>query len=259
MVGCLNGMALHGGLIPYGGTFLVFSDYARGAIRLAALQQTHIVLVFTHDSIGMGEDGPTHQPIEHLASLRAIPGLAVFRPADANESVAAWKVAVERNGPSALVFTRQKIPIMDPNRYRIAEGTPRGGYVLSEAPSGQPDLILIATGSEVALVLEVQSRLVEKGIQTRVVSLPCWKLFDEQSTDYQESVLPRNVPKVSVEAGGTLGWSRYVGSTGASIGIDHFGASAPGPILLREFGFTADHVIEVVERSLGQRIQVSAP
>ncbi|MFZ0892385.1 MAG: transketolase [Thermoplasmata archaeon] len=259
MVGCLNGMALHGGLIPYGGTFLVFSDYARGAIRLAALQQTHIVLVFTHDSIGMGEDGPTHQPIEHLASLRAIPGLAVFRPADANESVAAWKVAVERNGPSALVFTRQKIPIMDPNRYRIAEGTPRGGYVLSEAPSGQPDLILIATGSEVALVLEVQSRLVEKGIQTRVVSLPCWKLFDEQSTDYQESVLPRNVPKVSVEAGSTLGWSRYVGSTGASIGIDHFGASAPGPILLREFGFTADHVIEVVERSLGQRIQVSAP
>ncbi|MFZ1024304.1 MAG: transketolase [Thermoplasmata archaeon] len=259
MVGCLNGMALHGGLLPYGGTFLVFSDYARGAIRLAALQQTHIVLVFTHDSIGMGEDGPTHQPIEQLTSLRAIPGLTLFRPADANESVAAWRVAVERAGPTALVFTRQKVPVLDPNRYPIAEGTPRGGYVLSEAPSGRPELILIATGSEVGLVLEAQGRLVEKGIQARVVSLPCWKIFDEQSLAYRDSVLPRDLPKVSVEAGSTLGWSRYVGATGESIGIDHFGASAPGPILQREFGFTVDHVLESAERVLGKRVRVSIP
>jgi transketolase len=259
MVGCLNGMALHGGLLPYGGTFLVFSDYARGAIRLAALQQTHVVLVFTHDSIGMGEDGPTHQPIEQLASLRAIPGLALFRPADANESVAAWKVAIERDGPTALVFTRQKIPVLDPTRYPIAEGTRRGGYVLSEASSGHPELVLIATGSEVALCLEAQGRLAEKGIQARVVSLPCWKLFDEQPLAYRDSVLPGDLPKVSVEAGSTLGWSRYVGSTGTSIGIDHFGASAPGPILQREFGFTAEHVVEVATQLVGQRIRVSAP
>jgi transketolase len=259
MVGCLNGIALHGGLLPYGGTFLVFSDYARGAIRLAALQQAHVVLVFTHDSIGMGEDGPTHQPIEHLASLRAIPGLALFRPADANESVAAWRVAIERAGPTALVFTRQKIPVLDPTRYPIAEGTPRGGYVLSEAPSGHPELILIATGSEVALALEARRRLLEQGVQARVVSLTCWKLFDDQPLAYRDSVLPRDLPKVSVEAGSTLGWSRYVGSAGESIGIDHFGASAPGPVLQREFGFTVEHVLAAAERVLGKRLQDSAP
>jgi transketolase len=253
MVGCLNGMALHGGLLPYGGTFLVFSDYARGAIRLAALQKAHVILVFTHDSIGMGEDGPTHQPIEHLANLRTIPELTLIRPADANESVAAWRIALQRTGPTALVFTRQKIPVLDPARYPIAEGVPRGGYVLSEAPSGPPQVVLIATGSEVSLVLEAQGLLAERGIQARVVSLPSWRLFDEQTPAYRDSVLPANLPKVSVEAAATFGWSRYVGSAGASIGIDHFGASAPGPVLQQQFGFTVNHVIETTERLLGRQ------
>lgn len=253
MVGALNGMALHGGLIPYGGTFLVFSDYARGALRLAALQQTHAIFVFTHDSVGMGEDGPTHQPIEQLISLRAIPHLLVFRPADANETTAVWRVAVERRGPSALVFTRQKIPILDPARYPIAEGVPRGGYVLSEAPGGSPDVALLATGSEVWLALEAQRLLAERNTKARVVSLPCWRLFDEQPAPYRDSVLPRGIPRVSVEAGVTLGWARYVGPSGESIGIDRFGASAPGPVVQRELGLTAEHVVESAQRVLGGR------
>ncbi len=251
MVGALNGMALHGGLLPYGGTFLVFSDYAKGAIRLAALQGTHVILVFTHDSIGMGEDGPTHQPIEQLAGLRAIPGVAVFRPADANESVACWKLAVERPGPSALVFTRQKIPVLDPDRYPIRAGTPRGGYVLSESAGGSPEVILLATGSEVSLALDAQARLASAGRRARVVSLPCWRLFDEQPPEYRAAVLPPAVPVVSIEAAATFGWERYLGARGAAIGIDHFGASAPGAIVLKEFGFTPEHVVEVALRVLG--------
>lgn len=250
MVGVLNGMALHGGLIPYGGTFLVFSDYARGAIRLAALQQTHAIFVFTHDSIGMGEDGPTHQPIEHLVSLRAIPELALFRPADANETVAAWRIAVERSGPTALVFTRQKIPVLDPTVYPIADGVPRGGYVLSDSGSGTPEVVLIATGSEVPLALDAQQRLSDRSIRARVVSLPCWKLFDEQSVSYRDTVLPPGVPRVSVEAGSTVGWARYVGSEGESVGIDRFGASAPGPTVQRELGFTPEHVVGCAERAM---------
>ena len=251
MVGALNGLALHGGLIPYGGTFLVFSDYARGAIRLAALQQTHVILVFTHDSIGMGEDGPTHQPIEQLLSLRAIPGLSVFRPADANESVACWRLALERPGPAALVFTRQKIPVLDPTKYPIADGARRGGYVISESSSGPPAVTLVATGSEVSTALDAQARLATNGVAARVVSLPCWRLFDEQPPAYRDSVLPSGVPVVSIEAGVTLGWERYLGGRGASIGIDHFGASAPGPVLQKEFGFTPEHVVDVVTRLLG--------
>ncbi|HTZ61917.1 MAG TPA: transketolase [Thermoplasmata archaeon] len=250
MVAALNGMALHGGLIPYGGTFLVFSDYARGAIRLAALQRTHIVLVFTHDSIGMGEDGPTHQPIEQLIALRAIPDLTVYRPADANETVAAWRMALERSGPAALVFTRQKVPVLDPAKYAIASGVPRGGYVLSEAAGGPPAAILVATGSEVALALDAQAELARTGTRVRVVSLPVWRVFDEQSEEYRRSVLPPGVPAVSIEAGSVLGWSRYVGDRGVSIGIDHFGASAPGPVLQQQFGFTVDHVVEVVRQVL---------
>jgi transketolase len=250
MVAVINGMALYGGLLPYGATFLNFSDYARGAIRLAALQQTHIILVFTHDSIGLGEDGPTHQPVEQLLGLRSIPGFTLIRPADANETSAAWRVAVERQGPTALVFTRQKLPILDPAVYPIAQGTARGGYVLSEAPSGKPEVILVATGSEVSLVLEAQKQLQQQGIQVRVVSLPSWKVFDEQAQAYRDSVLLPGIPKVSVEAGVTLGWSRYVGNDGASIGVDRFGASAPGPIVLRELGFTVDHVVETVGRVL---------
>jgi transketolase len=253
MMGALNGMALHGGLLPYGGTFLVFSDYARGALRLAALQQTHAVFVFTHDSIGMGEDGPTHQPVEHLLSLRAIPGFTVIRPADANETVAAWRLALGRPGPTALVFTRQKLPVLDPSKYPIARGAALGGYVLSEAPSGTADVVLLATGSEVSLVLEAQAPLKANGVQARVVSLPCWQVFDEQPASYRDSVLLPGTPKVSVEAGVTLGWARYVGPGGESIGIDRFGASAPGPVVQRELGFTVEHVVEAAMRVTATR------
>ncbi len=250
MVAALNGMALHGGLLPYGGTFLIFSDYARGAIRLAALQQAHVILVFTHDSIGMGEDGPTHQPVEHLLSLRAIPGLNVLRPADANETIAAWRLAIERSGPSALVFSRQKLPILDADRYPIAAGVRRGGYILSEAASVPPQLVLIATGSEVSLALAAQERLSGTGVPVRVVSLPSWHLYDEQPRSYRESVLPPGVPRISIEAAVTLGWERYVGEGGASIGVDRFGASAPGPIVQKELGLTVEHVVEVATRLL---------
>lgn len=251
MVGVLNGMSLHGGMIPYGATFLTFSDYARGSIRLAALQNTHIVLVFTHDSIGMGEDGPTHQPIEQVVSLRAIPHLTVFRPADANETISAWRLAVAHPGPTALVLTRQKIPVLDPAQFPIGEGVPRGGYVLSESAGGPPQVVLIATGSEVAVALDAQKSLAGRGVRARVVSLPCWSLFDAQPEPYRRSVLPAGVPKVSIEAGATLGWSRYVGIEGASIGVDRFGASAPGPIVLRELGITSDHMVEVAQGLIG--------
>lgn len=250
MVAVLNGMALHGGLLPYGATFLTFSDYARGAIRLAALQQTHIILVFTHDSIGMGEDGPTHQPVEQLANLRAIPGFTVIRPADANEVTSAWRLALERSGPTALVFTRQKIPVLDPVAYPIAPGARRGGYVLSEAPAGKPAVVLVATGSEVALALEAQQRLQQRSVPARVVSLPSWKVFDEQPADYRNAVLPPGTPKVSIEAGVTFGWSRYIGSEGKSVGVDRFGASAPGPVVQQELGLTVEHVIDTVGRLL---------
>jgi transketolase len=251
MIGVLNGMALHGGLVPYGGTFLTFSDYARGAIRLAALQATRVILVFTHDSIGMGEDGPTHQPVEHLVSLRAIPGLTVLRPADANETAASWRIAIQRAGPTALIFSRQKLPVLDPATYpMIATGVPRGGYILSEAGASVPHVVLVSTGSEIPLVLEAQRKLASSGVSARVVSLPSWELFGEQPLAYRESVLPPQIPKVSVEAGVTLGWSRYVGSDGASIGVDRFGASAPGPVVQAKLGFTVEHIVEVVHQRL---------
>jgi transketolase len=259
MVAILNGMALHGGLLPYGATFLTFSDYARGAIRIAALQRSHLVLIFTHDSIGLGEDGPTHQPVEQLAGLRTIPRFTLLRPADANETVSAWRLALQRQGPTALVFTRQKLPVLDPSVYPIATGAPRGGYVLSEAGGGAPHVVLIATGSEVSLVLDAQRQLEAARIPTRVVSLPSWQIFDEQPADYRESVLPTGVPKVSVEAGVTFGWCRYVGTSGATIGIDRFGASAPGPVVMRELGFSVEHVIEVVQQLLGAVPRGRAP
>jgi transketolase len=259
MTAVVNGMALHGGLLPYGATFLTFSDYARGALRLAALQQTHAVFVFTHDSIGMGEDGPTHQPVEQLVSLRAIPGFTVIRPADANEAVAAWRAAIVRPGPTALVFTRQKLPVLDPSTYPITTGVPRGGYILSEAPSGSPHVVLLATGSEVALVLEAQRQLTQRGVPARVVSLPSWTMFDEQPASYRDSVLLPGLPKVSVEAGATLGWIRYVGPGGECIGVDRFGASAPGPVVQRELGLTVEHVLDCVQRVMGGRTGRSPP
>lgn len=239
-----NGIALHSNLIPFTGTFLVFSDYMRPAIRLSAMMQTNVKYIFTHDSIGIGEDGPTHQPVEQLMSLRTIPGMTVIRPADANETVAAWKVAIKRRGPVALVFTRQNLPILDPDKYPVAEGVPRGAYILYEDTSGSPDLILIATGSEVHLALASQKELKLKGVKTRVVSMPSWELFEEQSQDYKQKVLPSGVPKLAIEAGVSLGWHAYVGFDGDVIGLNRFGASAPGRIVYEKMGFNVGNVVE---------------
>ncbi len=246
----LNGLALHGGTRPYGGTFLVFSDYMRPAIRLAALMELPVVYVFTHDSIGLGEDGPTHQPIEHLTALRAIPNLLVFRPADAAETVAGWRVALSRgDGPIALILTRQALPVLDRTRYAPAEGAARGAYVLAEAPD--PQLVLIATGSEVSIALEAQALLGAGGLRVRVVSMPCAELFEAQSAAYRESVLPARIrARVAVEAGTTLAWGRYVGLDGAVVGLDRFGASAPYQTIYRELGLTAEAVAEAARRVL---------
>ena len=240
----VNGMALHGGLIPFGATFFVFVDYMRPAIRLAALMQTHSIFVFTHDSIGVGEDGPTHQPVEQLASLRAIPGLTVIRPAEANETRAAWKIAVERKKPVALVLTRQKLTTLSETEYAMSEGVPHGAYILKDDKSGQPQIVLLATGSEVELCLKAAELLQEKGLKVRIVSMPSWELFDEQPEKYRLGVLPKGVPVLSVEAGITMGWSKYTGTRGASVGIDHFGASGPGPTVMEKFGFTAQKVAD---------------
>ncbi|MEX2159709.1 MAG: transketolase [Dehalococcoidia bacterium] len=245
----VNGMALHGGVTPYGGTFLTFSDYMRGALRLAALQDAHSIFIFTHDSIGLGEDGPTHQPIEHLASLRAMPNMTVLRPADANETAACWRLAIERPGPSALVLTRQDVPILaEPDR--VVDGARRGAYVVKDSDV-QPELILLATGSEVALALEAQALLSGRAVDARVVSMPSWEVFEEQGASYKESVLPSQViARLAVEAGATFGWERYVGREGEVVGIDRFGASAPAEVLFKEFGFTAEHVAERATRLL---------
>ncbi len=248
MGAAINGMAAHGGVRPFGATFLVFSDYMRPSVRLAALSALPVIYVWTHDSVGLGEDGPTHQPIEHLASLRAIPKLLVLRPADANETVEAWRVALQhREGPVALVLSRQKLPVFDRTHLGAASGTARGGYVLADADGGEPDAVLIATGSEVALALEARARLAGEGIRCRVVSLPCWELFEAQPAAYRESVLPAAVrARVTVEAASTFGWERYAGDRGVIIGLDRFGASAPGALVLKELGFTVDRLVAAV-------------
>jgi transketolase len=240
----LNGLALHGELRPYGGTFLIFSDYMRPAIRLAALMELPVVYVFTHDSIGLGEDGPTHQPVEHLAALRAIPNLLVVRPADASEVAVAWRVALEsRMAPVALVLTRQSLPILDRRELAPADGLARGAYVLADAPDARPEAILIATGSEVALALEARKLLAAQGVSARVVSMPSWELFEAQPAEYRESVLPATVPaRLAVEAGVAQGWDRYVGPAGGVFGMTTFGASAPAKALFEEFGFTPANV-----------------
>ena len=246
MAASLNGMAAHGGIIPFGSTFLMFSDYMRPAIRLAALMELGVIYVFTHDSIGVGEDGPTHQPIEQLAALRAIPRLVVIRPGDANETAVAWRVAIEsRHRPVALALTRQNVPTFDRSEFALAEGLRRGAYVLADAPNGKPDLVLIGTGSEVGLVVAARQKLAEQKIQARVVSMPSWELFDLQPSEYRESVLPRSIrPRLAVEAGLPQGWHRYVGDSGEVIGIERFGASAPGNVVMEKLGFTVDHVVE---------------
>ncbi len=250
MAAMVNGMALHGGLYPYGATFLVFSDYARPALRLAALMRTRSLFIFTHDSIWVGEDGPTHQPIEHVASLRTIPGLTVIRPGDANEVSAAWKVAVEQSGPVVFALTRQKLPILKEVAGRAMEGVGRGAYIVSDSDREVPRVVLIATGSELPLALEAKQKLAEAGHGVRVVSMPSWELFERQDSVYRKSILPDSVPRVSVEAGTTFGWSRYVGDTGLSIGIDRFGISGPGPGVALALGLTADRVVETVRSIL---------
>ncbi|SCZ86914.1 transketolase [Nitrosomonas mobilis] len=242
----VNGLAAHGGFIPYGATFLIFSDYMRPAIRLAALMGVHVVHVFTHDSIALGEDGPTHQPVEQLASLRAIPNLTVIRPADANETAVAWKVAVETRGhPVLLALSRQDLPTLDRSRYASADGLRRGAYVLSETKDRQPALILIASGSEVSLILTAAERLQNEGVAVRCVSMPSWELFDAQPQSYRDEVLPPSIPaRLAVELGISQGWHRYLGDRGDMLGIEHFGASAPADALLREYGFTVNNVVE---------------
>ena len=247
MASIMNGMALHGGIRPFGGTFLIFSDYMRPAIRLAALMGQSVIYVFTHDSIGLGEDGPTHQPVEQLAALRAMPNLCDLRPGDAAETEIAWRVAIERTeGPSFLALTRQKVVLLDRRGILTgAEGLRRGGYVLVEAASGTPEVILIASGSELGIILEARERLEAEGTPTRVVSLPSWYLFGRQEKSYRDSVLPPEISKkVSVEAASTFGWTRWVGASGSSLGLDHFGASAPSDILFEKFGFAVEDVVK---------------
>ncbi|MBU4301731.1 MAG: transketolase [Actinomycetia bacterium] len=248
----MNGMALNGGIIPYGGTFLVFVDYMRPAVRLAALMGLHVIYVFTHDSLGVGEDGPTHQPVEQVASLRAMPGLTVIRPADAGETVEAWRVALEARRPVALILSRQKLLVLDRSLLAPAAGLARGAYVL--AGSGETaDVILIASGSEVALTLGARERLAREGVKARVVSMPSWEIFEEQEPAYRESVLPPGLgPRLAVEAGITQGWHKYVGESGDVIGFDRFGMSAPGGQALAEAGFTVDNVTERARAVAGQ-------
>jgi transketolase len=247
MCAVMNGLALHGGFIPYGGTFLVFSDYARNALRLAALMKQRVIYVFTHDSIGLGEDGPTHQPVEHVASLRLIPNMDVWRPCDTVESAAAWIAAIERkDGPSSLVLSRQNLPFVKRGAEQIA-AIARGGYVISEAAGGAPRAVVIATGSEVGLALEAQKRLAAEGIAVRVVSMPSTDVFDRQDDAYRVSVLPRGLRAVAVEAGVTDIWRKYVGLDGAVIGLDRFGESAPAGELFKHFGFTPENVVAAVK------------
>lgn len=246
MTAILTGMAHHGGVVPYGATFLTFSDYMRPSIRLAALSGAHAIYVWTHDSIALGEDGPTHQPVEQIASLRAMPNIVVIRPADANETIEAWRAAMKHTGgPVGLVLTRQKLPVLDRSTLAPASGTARGAYVLVDANANEvPELILIATGSEVSLALAAHHQLVGDGVRSRVVSMPSWELFEAQPKAYRDSVLPPAVSaRVSVEAASPFGWERYVGPTGAIIGLNHFGSSAPGPVVMEHFGFTVEHVV----------------
>jgi transketolase len=245
MAGIANGMAYHGGVRPFVATFFCFSDYMRPSVRLAALNELPVIFVWTHDSIGLGEDGPTHQPVEHLMSLRAMPGFTLIRPADAAEAREAWRTAIlHRDGPVGLVLSRQKLPVIDRRQYAAAAKLSQGAYVLAEASGGVPRVLLVASGSEVSLALEARERLETEGIPTRVVSMPCWELFDRQPREYREEVLPPSVPaRLAIEAGVSLGWKRYVGDAGDSVSLDRYGASAPGETVLKELGFSVDNVV----------------
>ncbi len=254
MAAIVNGMALHGGVVPYGATFFIFSDYMRPALRLAAVMNVHSIFVFTHDSLAVGEDGPTHQPVEQLASLRAMPNMTVIRPADANETAAAWIIAITRNKPVSLALTRQNLPIRDPGQFsNTVENVSRGAYVISDA-QGKPDIILIASGSEVSLALEAQEKLsTEHHVKARVVSMPSWELFEEQPEEYRKQVLPSGIrARLSIEAGSSLGWAKWVGENGSSISVDRFGSSAPGSVVLSNYGFNVDNVVGCALAVLGR-------
>jgi len=240
----LNGLALHGGVLPYGGTFLVFSDYMRGAVRLSALMRAPVVYIWTHDTVGVGEDGPTHQPVEHMAALRAIPNLIVIRPADANETAAAWRYALtHRDRPVALLLSRQNLPVLPGTKENGQEKLGRGAYVVADAPDGNPDVILIGAGSEVSVAMDARAILAGQGVQARVLSMPSWELFEEQDSAYRDGVLPTAIiARVSVEAGVTMGWERYVGTAGAMVGINRFGESGKGPAVMAHLGITPEHV-----------------
>ncbi|HEY8734194.1 MAG TPA: transketolase family protein, partial [Puia sp.] len=244
----LNGIALTKGFIPYGATFLIFSDYMRPPMRLAAISKIKPIYVFTHDSIGLGEDGTTHQPVEQLAGLRAVPNMTVIRPADANETSHAWRVALEHSGgPVAIVLTRQGLPVINQEKYGKASGLEKGAYILSESVS-KPDLILIGTGSEVSLLLKAQEKLKEKSINARVVSMPSWELFEKQDNAYKETIFPKDIRKrLSVEAASTFGWLKYTTEDGRSLGLNHFGESAPAEDIFKEFGFTVENIVSLAE------------
>ena len=252
MGAAVNGMAAHGGVLPFSATFFTFSDYMKPAIRLGALSHLKAIYIFTHDSIGLGEDGPTHQPIEHLAALRGVPELTLIRPADPNETAEAWVFAVQHDGPTVLVLTRQTVAHLDRSGAKDP-GIARGAYILADAEGGSPDVILIGTGSEVDLCVQAREKLKNSGVKARVVSMPCWSLFEAQDDSYRESVLPRAIRKrVTVEAGSPIGWHRWAGDEGAVIGVERFGASAPGQEVLAHLGFTVDHVTATALRILGK-------
>jgi transketolase len=251
MAGAMNGLAVSK-IRPYCGTFFNFTDYMKPALRLAALMEIPVIYIYTHDSIGLGEDGPTHQPIEQLAALRAVPGLVLMRPADANEVVEGWKVIMQlKHEPAALVLTRQGLPTFDRSKYAPASGVAKGAYILADAADGKPDVILMATGSEVSLCITAYEQLTSEGIKTRVVSMPSWDLFEKQSAEYKNQILPPTVnARVSVEAASTFGWSQYVGPTGKMIGMHRFGASAPIKDLFKKFGFTTEKVVEAAKEAI---------
>jgi len=249
MMAAVNGMAAHGGLIPFGSTFYTFSDYCRSAIRMGAIMSTHSLYVFTHDSIGLGEDGPTHQPIEHLMSMRAIPHLTDFRPADANETAVCWQLSLERKSASFMALSRQDLPVLDAVKYKVQEGVRKGAYVLEAFGT---DLILVATGSEVAMILKAAEELKGAGINATVVSMPSFKIFEEQDEAYKMSIFPHRVPKIALEAGVTMGWYKYIGREGVAIGLERFGASAPAPGIQEKLGISAAHVVEAAKKLLGK-------
>jgi len=245
----MNGMALHGGVIPYGATFLIFSDYMRPPIWLASFMKIHVVYVYTHDSIGLGEDGPTHQPVEQLSALRAIPGITIIRPADASETAEAWRATLKnKNGPVALVLTRQKLGLIDRTKYASASGVARGAYVLADSPGGAPQVILISTGSEVALILEAHERLEKQGVRARAVSMPSHELFERETAGYRTSVFPPGVKRIAVEAAHPMSWHRWVGEDGTIIGIERFGASAPYKDIYKHLGLTVDRIVEIAKQ-----------